>query len=132
MYDFFFKSVNEKGHQLFSFRSGDDIQDNDDRTLFLKAFEPNQFEQNTYRFVYGLTTKLRNFKSKKEMTVKAFPKIVNWRDDLLLENGDALPKPETWPELDVPVQLENMIYVVEDIDIVSPFKKTKTTAGKNK
>ena len=132
LFEFFEKSINEKGHHLYSFRNVDDIPVDDDRTLFLKAFEPNQFEKNTYRFVYALTTKVKNFNAKKVWTPHAFPKLVNWRSDLYLENGELLPNPETWVEDEPPILLESMLYVVEDIDIVQPFKKPRgaTTSGK--
>ena len=133
LFDFFEKSMNEKGHHLYSFRNGDDIPTDDDRTLFLKAFEPNQFERTTYRFVYGLTTKVKSFNSKKLLTAKAFPKLVNWKPDLHLENGELLPHFETWIEDEPPVLLESMLYEVEEIDIVQPFKKARTSApAKNK
>jgi hypothetical protein len=132
LFDFFEKSINDKGHHLYSFRSGDDIPADDDRTLFLKAYEPNQFERNTYRFVYGLTTKLKSFNSKKLMTAKAFPKLVNWNPDLHLENGDLLPHPETWIEDEPPILLESMLYEVEDIDIIQPFKKPRNSNAPKK
>ena len=132
LFDFFNKAINEMGHHLFSFRSGDDISADDDRTLFLKAFEPNQFEKNTYRYVYTLTTKVKNFSTKKNMTAVAFPKILNWRNDLQLENGDILPHPETWVEDEPPMLLESMLYAVEDIDIVQPFKMQKNANASKK
>jgi hypothetical protein len=131
LFEFFEKSVNEKGHHLFSFRNDNDIPDDDDRTLFLKEFEPNQFERNTYRFVYNLTTKVKGFNTKKVLTAHAFPKLVKWRDDFFfLDNGDLLPKPETWIDDEPPILLESMLYEVEDIDVVQPFKKSRTNSAK--
>jgi hypothetical protein len=72
-------------------------------------------------------TSTSRYNSRKILTAKSFPKLVNWRNDLHLDNGDLLPNPETWIEDEPPILLESMLYAVEDIDIVQPFKKLKNS-----